>query len=77
MAEDIRARVDTIHEMLGLSRGEAVMSSGHPLLQEYAELIPPDHPLCFFPKSGRNEMTIAKARPGSQTLQFLEALGNS
>ena len=52
--EDIRARVDTIHAMLGLAKDqpEALIRQGRPLLGEY--LAPPSgHPLHFFPTEER------------------------
>jgi hypothetical protein len=74
--EEVRARVDTIHEMLGLGKDEAVIRKGHPLLGEY-----PAHTagyaLRFFPTEGKGAVTIARPDPGSETNQFLEALGKA
>ena len=38
--EDSRARVDTIHAVLGLAKGKALIRQGHPLLGQYIRLLP-------------------------------------
>ena len=70
---DIQSRVDTLHEILGLQKGDAVIHASHPLQREYPD--PVGGRLRFFPKDGRAGVTIARPSPGSHTAQFLEALG--
>jgi hypothetical protein len=72
--EDIRARIDTIHELLGLQEGQACFGPQHPLVAEYGP-IRPNHRLRLFPEKGANGLTIAKVEEGSETLAFIEALG--
>jgi len=72
--QEVRERIDTIHELLGLDEGQACIGPGHPLLGEYAP-VPTDCRLRFFPESGLNGVTIAKASEGSETHAFIEALG--
>ena len=76
--EDIRARVDTIHTMLGLAKDQALILQGHPLLGEY-HVPSSGHPLCFFPTEGKGPgaVTIVRPTPDSESLQFLEALGKA
>ena len=74
--EDIRARVDTIHAMLGLAKDKALIRQGHPLLGEYSA---PSSScfLRFFPKDGKGATTIVRPTQDSESLQFLEALGKT
>ena len=71
---DIKARIDDVHEMLGLQKGQALIDSTHPLHREYSSPVG-GGPLRFFPVPGRSGTTIAKPLPDSETHQFLEALG--
>ena len=49
--EDIQARVDTIHKMLGVAKDQAFFRQGHPLLREY--YVPSSfHPLCYGRQKG-------------------------
>ena len=74
--EDVRARVDTIHEMLGLAKDQALFQRGHPLVAEY-QAPTAGYALRFFPSEGKGATTIARPEQGSETLQFLEALGKT
>ena len=74
--EDVRERIDTIHEMLGLAKDQALIRQGHPLLGEY-EVPSAGFALRFFPMEGKGAVNIARPTPGSETDQFLEALGKT
>jgi hypothetical protein len=50
------------------------MGDGHPFVAEYGPL-PEDYRLRFFPAEGKNGETIAKTTAGSESLQFIKALG--
>ena len=54
--EDILARVDTIHAMLGLAKDQALIRQGHPVPGEY-QAPPSCHPLLVFPKEGKGALT--------------------
>ena len=71
---DIKARIDDVHEMLGLEPGKALIDTTHPLHAEYASPIG-GGTLRFFPMDGKDGTTIAKPVAQSQTHHFLEALG--
>ena len=70
----IKVRIDDVHQMLGLATGQALIDASHPLHKEYPDPVGGGR-LRFFPMDGRNGTTIAKPTPGSETAQFLDALG--
>ena len=73
---DIKERIDDVHQMLGLQRGQAVIDSTHPLFREYPAPFGGGL-LRFFPLPGRDGTTIVRPLPESETHHFLEALGKS
>ena len=74
--KDIATRIDAMHEMLGLVKGQALIDATHPVYGEYPAPVG-GGPLRFFPVDGKDGTTIAKPVPGSQTHHFVEALGKS
>ena len=68
--EDVRARVDTIHAMLGLAKDQALIRQEHPLLGEY-QAPSAGHALRFFPTESKGALTIVQPMPGSWSLQVL------
>jgi len=73
--KEIAARIDSIHEMLKLKAGEAVIGCEHPVGREYDWPLA-GMPIRFFPLPPGSECeTIVKPAEGSASLQFLEALG--
>ena len=69
-------KLDAVHEMLGLQRGQALLDTAHPLCREY----PPDAGggirRMFPPKGSSMTQVFSKHNePESETAKFLAALG--
>lgn len=71
---NIGARIDYLHEMLGLKKDEALCGEEHPVTKEY-EKPGGRAALRFFPKPRNEGTNIANLSEGTQSALFVKALG--
>ena len=76
--ESVRSRIDSVHDMIGLKKGQALLCSGHPLYDEYeAVLAEIESPMLFAGPGVKDPIFVSASQfcDYPATKQFVEMLG--